>query len=53
MALAVGARRGADAGHHDFHVQRHLRRRLVVLVLYARERLGMGALGFGLPSSSW
>ena len=29
VELAVGARRGADAGDHDFHLQRHLRRRLV------------------------
>jgi hypothetical protein len=29
VELAVGARRGADAGDHDLHLQRHLRRRLV------------------------
>jgi len=29
VELAVGTRRGADAGHHDLHLQRHLRRRLV------------------------
>ncbi len=29
VELAVGARRGTDAGDHDLHLQRHLRRRLV------------------------
>ena len=53
MALAMGTRRGADAGDHDFHVQRHLRRRLVGAGPVRTRAAGYGrSLGFGLITTA-